>query len=181
MSHLLSSPLLGSWKMPKHSGLKEFVDQVISLIGRDQVKPTTECLRGVATYPKGDIKQGHYAMALSDLMNTHSDKEVTESLESFKLGEQIMKSQLTGEWPHQRLDWRSIGLRSSCLHQQHGNNFRELVAVPVTHWVCCIEMHGMSGLACTACVPSLFEGGSETEGCEGPVELYLWMSGTSPR
>ena len=71
--------------MPKHSGLKEFVDQVISFVGRDQVKPTTECFRGVATHPKRDLKQARYAMAPSDLMNTHYDKAMTESLESFKM------------------------------------------------------------------------------------------------
>ena len=64
--------------MPKHSGLKEFVDQAITLVGRDQVKPTTECLRGVAAYPKGDLKQGRYAMALSDLVNLHYDKAVSQ-------------------------------------------------------------------------------------------------------
>ena len=61
------NPLVGSWKMPKHSGLKEFVGQAITLTGREQLKPTTECLRGVATY----------AVALSDLMNLHCDKAVS--------------------------------------------------------------------------------------------------------
>ena len=65
--------------------MKELVDQVITLMGRDQVKPTTECLPGVATFPKGDMKQGRYSMALSDLMSTHYDKAMTEGLDSFKL------------------------------------------------------------------------------------------------
>ena len=38
------SPQQGEWKVPRHSGLKEFVDQMIVLIGRDQVKPTTMCV-----------------------------------------------------------------------------------------------------------------------------------------
>ena len=46
------------WTAPKHGGLKELVDQVISTIGRVQIKPATECLRGVATYPSGDQRQG---------------------------------------------------------------------------------------------------------------------------
>ena len=39
-------------------------------MGRLQVKPTTECLSGVATCPQGDMKQGRYGMTLTDLMNT---------------------------------------------------------------------------------------------------------------
>ena len=39
------------WTAPKHGGLKEFVDHVISTIGRAQLKPVTECLRGAVTYP----------------------------------------------------------------------------------------------------------------------------------
>ena len=58
-------PLIGEWSVPKHSGLKEFVDHATSIIGRDQTKPSTKCLRGVPTYPKGDMIQGRYAMALS--------------------------------------------------------------------------------------------------------------------
>ena len=54
----------------RHSGFKEFIDHVLSLMGRPQVKPITECLRGVATYPQGDMKQGRYGMTLTDLMNT---------------------------------------------------------------------------------------------------------------
>ena len=38
------------WKAPKHGGLKEFIDHVISVVGRAQIKPATECLRGVATH-----------------------------------------------------------------------------------------------------------------------------------
>ena len=74
----------GAWSVPRHSGL-EFVDHVIILMGRDQVKPTTECLRGVATYPKGDTKQGRYSMTVTDLMSTHYSNAITEGMESLKL------------------------------------------------------------------------------------------------
>ena len=109
--------------------MKDFVEQVI--IGRDQAKPTTECLYGVAIYPKGDMKQGRYSMAISDLMNTHCDKAMTEGLDSFKLGradnevamgdivvqmsisfackDAMLDLEWLGidmiEWPHQRLYW----------------------------------------------------------------------------
>ena len=37
------------WKTIKHGGLKEFIDHIVSTFGRAQLKPTTECLRGVTT------------------------------------------------------------------------------------------------------------------------------------
>ena len=37
------------WRAPKHGGLKEFIDHVISTFGRAQIMPATECLRGVVT------------------------------------------------------------------------------------------------------------------------------------
>ena len=55
-------PQVGEWSAPRHSGLNEFVDSAIVAMGREQIKPTTECLRGVATYAKGDMKQGRYGM-----------------------------------------------------------------------------------------------------------------------
>ena len=55
-------PQVGEWGAPRHNGLKEFVDSAIAAMGREQIKPTTECLSGVATYPKGDMKQGGYGM-----------------------------------------------------------------------------------------------------------------------
>ena len=64
-------PQLEHWTAPKHGGLKEFIDQGISAIGRVQIKPATECLRGVATYPSGDQRQGRYKMTLTDLVNHH--------------------------------------------------------------------------------------------------------------
>ena len=45
-------PMVGKWSVPKH-GLKEFVDHPVSMIGREQIKPTTKCLRGVATFLEG--------------------------------------------------------------------------------------------------------------------------------
>ena len=42
------------WRAPKHGGLQEFVDHIISTFGRAQIKPATECLRGAVTYPSGD-------------------------------------------------------------------------------------------------------------------------------
>ena len=72
--------------MVRHSGLKEFADNVIILMGRPQVKPTTECLSGVATYPQGDMKQGHYGVTLTDLINTHYTRAVKEAMESLTPG-----------------------------------------------------------------------------------------------
>ena len=65
------APQREEWEAPKHGGLKEFVDLVISNIGRAQIKPATECLRGIATYPSGDMRQRRYKMTLVDLMNHH--------------------------------------------------------------------------------------------------------------
>ena len=48
------------WSTNMHGGLKEFIDHVISTFGRTQLKPTTECVRGVATYATGDMTQGRY-------------------------------------------------------------------------------------------------------------------------
>ena len=42
-------PHFGEWTAAKHGGLKEVIDHAISIIGRVQIKPATECLRGVAT------------------------------------------------------------------------------------------------------------------------------------
>ena len=54
------APQHEEWTAPKHGGLKEFIDQVISTIGRAQIKPAFECLRGVVTYRSGDQRQGRY-------------------------------------------------------------------------------------------------------------------------
>ena len=68
----------GEWTALKHRGLNEFVDHIVSVVGRDQLKLTTECMRGVATYPKGDMVQGKYSMILNDLGNKAYDHAVTE-------------------------------------------------------------------------------------------------------
>ena len=74
------------WTAPKHGGLKEFVDLVISTIGRAQIKLATECLRGVVTYPSGDQRQGRYRMTLTDLMNHHYARAVREAMMDLILG-----------------------------------------------------------------------------------------------
>ena len=66
--------------------MKEFVDQVISTVGRVQIKPATECLRGVATYPSGDHRQGRYKITLTDLMNRHYARAVREAMMDLILG-----------------------------------------------------------------------------------------------
>ena len=113
-------------------GLKEFIDHVISVIGWTQIKPATECLRGVATYPQGDQKQGRYKMTLTDLMNHHYANAVREGMIDLTLGRankevkigDIVEMLLSisfackdamlewewlgidmNEWPPQRLDW----------------------------------------------------------------------------
>ena len=55
-------PPHAEWGTTKHGGLKEFIDHVVCTFGRAQLKPTTECLRGVVTYPSGDQRQGRYNM-----------------------------------------------------------------------------------------------------------------------
>ena len=120
------------WKTIKHGGLKEFIDHIVSTFGRAQLKPTTECLRGVTTYPSGDQRQGRYNMTLTDLMNQHYTRAVREaSLDlilgrsdnivkvgdlvemllgiSFSVKDAMLDWEWLGidpvEWPPQRLDW----------------------------------------------------------------------------
>ena len=120
------------WKTIKHGGLKEFIDHIVSTFGRAQLKPTTECLRGVATYPTGDQRQGRYNVTLTDLMNNHYTRAVREaSLDlilgrsdnivkvgdlvemllgiSFSVKDAMLDWEWLGidsvEWPPQRLDW----------------------------------------------------------------------------
>ena len=45
-----------------------------------------ECLRGVATCPQGDQKQGRYKMTLTDLMNHHYANAVREGMIDLTLG-----------------------------------------------------------------------------------------------
>ena len=125
------------WKTTKHGGLKEFVDHIVSTIGRAQLKPTTECLRGVATYPTGDQRQGRYNMTLTDLTNNHYTRAVRgASLDlilgrsdntvkvgdlvemllgiSFSVKDAMLDWEWLGidsvEWPPQRLDWEMYRL-----------------------------------------------------------------------
>ena len=120
------------WKTIKHGGLREFIGHIVSTFGRAQLKPTTECLRGVATYPSGDQRQGRYNMTLTDLMNNHHAKAVREaSLDlllgrsdnvvevgdlvemllgiSFAVKDAMLDWEWLGidsvEWPPQRLGW----------------------------------------------------------------------------
>ena len=74
------------WKAPKHGGLKEPLDHVISTFERAQIKPATECLRGIVTYPSGDQRQGRYRMTLTDLMNNHYTRGVREATLDLILG-----------------------------------------------------------------------------------------------
>ena len=55
------------WTANLHGGLKEFINHAVSVLGRTHLKPTTECLRGVVTYPTGE-SQGRFKMSLTDLM-----------------------------------------------------------------------------------------------------------------
>ena len=66
--------------------MKEFVDHVISTFGRAQIKPATECLRGVATYPSGNLRRRRYRMTLTDLMNNHYTRGVKEAMMDLILG-----------------------------------------------------------------------------------------------
>ena len=74
------------WTTNLHGGLKEFIDHAINTLGRTHLKPTTECLRGVATYPTGDLTQGRYKMTLSDLKNEHYAVAVREAMMDLILG-----------------------------------------------------------------------------------------------
>ena len=81
-----NEPQLEHWTVSKHGGLKEFIDQVISAVGRVQIKPATECLRGAATYASGDHRQGRYKMTLTDLMNHHCARAVRKGMMDLILG-----------------------------------------------------------------------------------------------
>ena len=120
------------WNTTKHGGLKEFIDHVVCTFGRAQLKPTTECLRGVTTYPSGDQRQGRYKMTLTDLTSCHYARGVREAMLelilgrsdnvvkvgdvvemllgiSFAVKDAILDWEWLGidpvEWPPQRLDW----------------------------------------------------------------------------
>ena len=58
----------------------------MSTFGRAQLKPTTECLRGVTTYPSGDQRQGRCNTTLTDLMNNHYTRAAREASLDLILG-----------------------------------------------------------------------------------------------
>ena len=74
------------WTTNLHGGLKEFIDHAISVLGRTHLKPTTECLRRVVTYPTGDSTQGRFKMTLTDLQNDHYTVAVREAMMDLLLG-----------------------------------------------------------------------------------------------
>ena len=51
-----------------------------ALLVETHLKPTTECLRGVVTYPTGDSTQGRFKMTLTDLQNDHYTVAVREAM-----------------------------------------------------------------------------------------------------
>ena len=136
------------WTSNFHGGLKEFIDHAISVLGRTHLKPTTECLRGVVTYPTGDSTQGRFKMTLTDLQNEHYAVAVREAMMDLILGrsDNIVKvgdvvemllsisfgvkdSMLDWtwlginpkEWPPQRLDWEMYRLE----HLAFASNMEE--------------------------------------------------------
>ena len=130
-------PPQDEWTSNYHGGLKEFIDHAISVLGRTHLKPTTEFLRGVVTYPTGDSTQGRFKMTLSDLQNEHYTVAVREAMMDLILGRtdnnvkvgdvvEMLLSISFGvkdsmldwtwlginpkEWPPQRLDWEMYRL-----------------------------------------------------------------------
>ena len=158
------------WTTNLHGGLKEFIDHAISVLGRTHLKPTTECLRGVVTYPTGESTQGRFKMTLSDLQNEHyavavreammdlilgrSDNnvkvgDVVEMLLSISFGvkDSMLDWQWLGinpqEWPPQRLDWEMYRLE----HLAFASNTEEQMTAWIAH-----PWHVLySALRCMAC------------------------------
>ena len=163
--------------MPPHGkwttnlrGLKEFLDHAISTLGRTHLKPTTECLRGVVTYPTGESTQGRYKMTLSDLQNDHYAVAVREAMMDLILGrsnnnvkvgdvvemllsisfaakDSMLDWQWLGinpqEWPPQRLDWEMYRLE----HLAFASNMEE----QMTGWINYPWHVLYSALRCMAC------------------------------
>ena len=153
-----------------HGGLKEFIDHAISVLGRTHLKPTTECLRGVVTYPTGDSTQGRFKMTLSDLQNEHYTVAVREAMmdlilgrsdNSVKVGDMVemllsisfgVKDSMLDwtwlginpkEWPPQRLDWEMYRLE----HLAFASNMEE----EMTGWINYPWHVLYSALRCMAC------------------------------
>ena len=156
--------MTGKWSAPKHCGLQQCVDHAISVIGRDQLKPTTECLGGVATYPKGDMIQGRYAMALTDLGNCFYDQAVDDGRKALKVGGtdnkvavgdliEMLLSILFAckdglpdwEWlginpvegPLQRLDWEIYRIEHLVFASDMESSMQEWLQAPWHIWICC--------------------------------------------
>ena len=158
------------WTSNLHGGLKEFIDHAINVLGRTHLKPTTECLRGVVTYPTGESTQGRFKMNLMDLQNKHytvavreammelllgrSDKDVqvgdiVEMLLSISFGVKDSMLDWTWlginpkEWPPQRLDWEVYRLE----HLSFASNMEE----SMTEWINYPWHVVYSALRCMAC------------------------------
>ena len=158
------------WTTNLHGGLKEFIDHAISTLGRTHLKPTTGCLRGVATNTTGESTQGRYKMNLSDLKNDHYAVAVREAMMdlilgrsntivkvgdvvemllsiSFAVKDSMLDWQWLGinpqEWPPQRLDWEMYRLG----HLAFASNMEEQMAGWIEH-----PWHVLySALRCLAC------------------------------
>ena len=146
---------------------------MLSTVGRAQIKPTTECLRGVATYPLGDQRQGRYTMTLTHLTNHHyaravlgrSDREVkiediVEMLLSisFAIQDAMLEWEWLGidmgEWPPQKLDWEMYRIEHLAFCQQYGSVICWMASATMAHSLFSTKMYGMSRMAATACVQS---------------------------
>ena len=158
------------WTSNLHGGLKEFIDHAISVLGRTHLKPTTECLRGVVTYPTGHSTQGRFKMTLMDLQNDHYTVAVRDSMLDLALGRSDKNVQVGDvvemllsisfgvkdsmldwtwlginpkEWPPQRLDWEMYRLE----HLSFASNMEE----SMTGWINYPWHVLYSALRCMAC------------------------------
>ena len=145
------------WSTNYHGGLKEFIDHAISTLGRVHLKPTTECLRGVVTYPTGHSTQGRFKMTLVDLQNEHYTVAVREAMMNLLLGRSDKDVQVGDvvemllsisfgvkdsmldwtwlgidprEWPPQRLDWEMYRLEHLAFASNMEAEMREWISYP---------------------------------------------------
>ena len=145
------------WTSNYHGGLKEFIDHAISTLGRTHLKPTTECLRGVVTYPTGDSTQGRFKMTLMDLQNEHYTVAVREAMMNLLLGRSDKDVQVGDvvemllsisfgvkdsmldwtwlgidprEWPPQRLDWEMYRLEHLAFASNMEAEMKEWISYP---------------------------------------------------
>ena len=161
------------WTSNYHGGLKEFIDHAISTLGRTHLKPTTECLRGVVTYPTGSSTQGRFKMTLMDLQNEHytvamreammdlilgrSDKnvqvgDVVEMLLSISFGVKDSMLDWTWlginpkEWPPQRLDWEMYRLEHLSFASNMEAEIEGMDRLSMACGLLCVEVHGVPRL-----------------------------------